>query len=132
MAYICVNAKLRLSFFFFLSLRESLGCYEPSDDSTFHWSADGPPVIRLLKDFPSRRDRRLFPSVEGLTTDRRGRIKCKSDTFTSQESQPLPPNTHPTLQPSLCCIHQPKCHSPGGRPCYTSIRQPAKEERSHV
>lgn len=94
--HICVCQCQTAALIFFplsLSLRESLGCYEPSDDSTFHRSADGPPVIRLLKDFPSRRDRRLFPAVEGLTTDRRGRMKCKSDTFTSQESQPLPPPT---------------------------------------
>lgn len=99
--HICVCQCQTAALIFFLSLslslRESLGCYEPSDDWTFHRSADGPPVIRLLKDFPSRRDRRLFPAVEGLTTDRRGRIKCKSDTFTSQESQPLPPPHPPHL-----------------------------------
>lgn len=120
---VCVNAKLRLSFFLSrsLSLRESLGCYEPSDDSTFHRSADGPPVVRLLKDFPSRRDRRLFPAVEGLTTDRRGRIKCKSDTFTSHKSQALPPPT-PTPPPySQVSAASISATPPVGRPRYTSI-----------
>lgn len=122
----CQTAALIFFSSLSLSLRESLGCYEPSDDWTFHRSADGPPVIRLLKDFPSRRDRRLFPAVEGLTTDRLGRMKCNSDTFTSQESQPLPPPTPhtppppPDSQVSAASISH-SATPPVGRPRHTSI-----------